>query len=147
MDPTEQVHDVAEKLLQRISRSVSLEQIYMALLGQLMLVRKHPEAAKVENLRQIISDDVIEKYPLDVFLQAAGNKLLELEEDQEELEITAPPFQYPPFQKALPYFPNYGYQVTLVFKDDQLDKNTQKNLENLIRILKGDKKMNYYPSL
>ena len=138
MHPTKQIHDVAENLLQRISRSVSLEQTYLALLGQLMLVRKHPEAAKVENLRRIISEDVIEKYPLDVFLQAAGNKLLKLEEDLEELEITAPPFQYPPFQKALPYFPNYGYQVTLVFNDDLPDKNTQKNLVELIKIMKGD---------
>ena len=124
---------------------MSLEQVYSALLGQLMLVRKHPEAAKVENLRRVISDDVIEKYPLDVFLQAAGNKLLELEEDLEELEITAPPFQYPPFQKALPYFPSYGYQVTLWFQDDQLDKNIQKNLENLMRILKGDTRVFIFP--
>ena len=138
MHPTKQIHDVAENLLQRISSSVSLEQVYPAILGQLMLVRKHPEAAKVENLRRVISDDVIEKYPLDVFLQAAGNKLLELEEDLEELEITAPPFQYPPFQKALPYFPSYGYQVTLVFKDGQPDENTQKSLVNLITMLKGD---------
>ena len=117
---------------------MSLEQTYLALLGQLMLVREHPEAAKVENLRRIISEDVIEKYPLDVFLQAAGNKLLELEEDLEELEITAPLFQYPPFQKALPYFPNYGYQVTLVFNDDLPDKITQKNLVELITKMKGD---------
>ena len=137
LHPTKLIHDVAENLLQHISRSVSLEQTYVALLGLLVLVHKHPEAAKVENLRRIISDDVIEKYPLDVFLQAAGNKLLELEEDLEELEITALPFQYPPFQKALPYFPNYGYQVTLVFNDDLPDEKTQKNLVGLITIMKG----------
>jgi hypothetical protein len=140
LHPTKQIHDVAENLLERISGSVSLEQIYPALLGKLMLVRKHPEAAKVENLRRVISDDVIEKYPLDVFLQAAGNKLLELEEDLEELEIpvAAPPFQYPPFQKALPYFPNYGYQVTFVLSGDHPDENTQKNLVGLIIKMKGD---------
>ena len=137
--PTKKVHDVVQNLLQRIASASSHEQVHLALLGLLMLVYDHLEAAKVENLRRIISDDVIEKYPLDVFLQAAGNKLLELEEDLEVLEKPAgPPFQYPPFQKALPYFPSYGYQVTLVFKDDQLDKNIQKNLEVLITILKGD---------
>ena len=36
----------------------------------------------------------------------------------------------------------HGYQVTLIFKDDQPDKNTQKNLVNLITILKGDTIMN-----
>lgn len=137
MHPTKEIHDVAENLLQRIGSSVSLEQVYHAILGQFLLVHKHPEAAKVENLQRVVSDNVIEKYPLDVFLQAAGNKLLELEEDLEELEITSPPFQYPPFQKALPYFPSYGYQVTLVFKDDQPDKNIQKSLVNLITMLKG----------
>ena len=63
-----------------------------------MLLYKYPEAAKVENFHKIIYDNVLEKYPLDVFLQAAGNKLLELEEDLEQLEFTRQPFQYPPFQ-------------------------------------------------
>lgn len=51
-----------------------------------MLVYKHPEAAKVENFHETVNDDVLEKCPLDVFLQAAGNKLLELEEDLEPLD-------------------------------------------------------------
>ena len=120
------------------TKSGSHEKIHLALLGQLMLLYKHPEAAKVENFHKIIHDNVLEKYPLDVFLQAAGNKLLELEEDLEQLEMTGQPFQYPPFQKALPYFPKYGYQVTLVFKDGQLDNKIQINLEKLFKLLKGD---------
>ena len=128
---------MSENLLLRI-RSVSLEQVHYALLALLMLAQKHPEAAQVENLHSTINDQVLEKYPLDAFLQAAGNKLLDLEEDLEKLEITGPPFQYPPFQKALPYFPNYGYQVTLVFKDDQLDEKIQKDIKGLITKLKGE---------
>ena len=137
LQTTKEVQDVVENLLLHILSAKSHEQVHLALLGLLMLVSKHPEAAKVENLRGIIGDDVIEKHSLDVFLQAAGNKLLEIEEDLELLETKGVPFQYPPFQKALPYFPSYGYQVTLVFKDDQLDKNIQRNLEGLITALKG----------
>lgn len=137
LHPTKKIHDVAQNLLLHITSAKSHEQVHQALLGQLMLVYKHPEAAKVENLQRIINEEVLEKYPLDVYLQAAGNKLLELEEDLEELEVTGPPFQYPPFQKALPYFPSYGYQVTLVFKDDQLDESIQRNIQVLITLLKG----------
>ena len=48
-------------------------------------------------------------------------------------------FQYPPFQKALPYFPNYGYQATLHFNSDAaLDKKTQKLIIKLVKRLKGE---------
>ena len=131
------MHDtVANNLLVRI-RSGSHEQVHLAMLGLLTLVCKHPEAAKVENLQKTIHDNVLEKYPLDDFLQAAGNKLLNLEEDLEELVVKGPPFLYPPFQKALPYFPSYGYQVTMVFKDDRLDREIQNAIEVLITKLKG----------
>ena len=129
---------MSENLLLHI-RSVSLEQVHYVLLALLMLAQKHPEAAQVKKLPATINDQVLEKYPLDVFLQAAGNKLLDLEENLRKLEkLTRPPFQYPPFQKALPYFPNFGYQVTLVFKDDQLDEKIQKDIKGLITKLKGE---------
>ncbi len=36
-----------------------------------------------------------------------------MSEEGENLVASGPSFKYPPFQKALPYFPNYGYQATI----------------------------------
>ena len=141
--PTFQVHDTASKLLMRV-KSENDEQVHHALLALLMLVKKHPEAAKIEKLHEIITE-VLEMHPLDVFLQVAGNRLLDLREDLEKLEI--PAFQYPPFQKALPYFPNYGYQVTFVFSDGQLDQKIQGSLEDLMKTLAGKSLYQYYPTI
>ena len=51
-------------------------------------------------------------------------------------KIAASPPAYPPFQKALPYFPDYGYQVRIHFKSE-LDKALQKNITKLVTKLKG----------
>lgn len=59
--------------------------------------------------------------------------------EHENWVVPGSTFQYSPFQKALPYFPDYGYQVTLHFKDDdfELDETTQGMIKNLITKLNG----------
>ena len=59
--------------------------------------------------------------------------------EAENIVVKGSSFQYPPFQKALPYFPDYGYQVTLHFKDElaSLDKITQEAIKQLISKLSG----------
>lgn len=123
-------------LLLRI-KSAKLEEVHRALMGLLMLVYTHPEGATVEHLKRTIHEEVLEKYPLDCFLQAAGIKILEVAECLEELVLTGTPFQYPPFQKAIPYCPSYGYQATLVFHGNKLDTTIQAALRALITKLKG----------
>lgn len=56
-----------------------------------------------------------------------------MSEQRENLVVPGESFQYLPFQKALPYFPNYGYQVTLHFKDADAEPN--KKTQDTIRIL------------
>lgn len=53
-------------------------------------------------------------------------------------ELLDTSFDYPPFQKALPYFPDYGYQVTVVFLQDnfELNRKTQETIKTIITELK-----------
>lgn len=128
---------MAGNLLARLKSGATMESVHKALLGLLVLASTCPETTQVEGLRTVIEDNVLDKYPLDDFLQAAANKLLNIEEDLEKLEFPGSPFEYPPFQKAIPYFPSYGYQVTMVFKDDQLDASIQTAIVDLVNKLKS----------
>ena len=89
------------------------------------------------NFDEDLTKYILDKYPMDNFLQAATNYLLNQYESLTSLEIEGEPFAYPPFQKALPYFPNYGYQVTLVFKDGELNTSIMRAIVNIIQELKG----------
>lgn len=81
-------------------------------------------------------EQVLQKYPENEFLQVLANLLLNLKEELKPITRKETKFEYPPFQKALPYFPYYGNQVTLVFQSD-LTPKIQKAIIGLLHALNG----------
>ena len=137
--PDKEVENISTHLLSRIHHG-STSVVDSAALGLLVLTYTHPEAVKTDGFENIIQEGIIEKYPLNDYLQAAGNSLLNLEEELEELTVpddSRNPFELPPFQKAIPYFPHFGYQVTFVFENNQPDESIMKSIVLLIEKLKG----------
>lgn len=116
------------------------EIVYQAVLGLCLLAlnRLKEIGSAIGNLENDLTKHVLDKYPMDSFLQAAINHLLNQYETLITLEVEGRPFTYPPFQKALPYFPHYGYQVTLVFKDGELNGSIMKAIVNIVQKLKGE---------
>lgn len=112
------------------------EIIHESILG-LCLLAQHNLAGAFGNFDEDLTKHIFDEYSMDNFLQAATNYLLNQYESLTSLEIEGEPFAYPPFQKALPYFPDYGYQVTLVFKDGELSINIMRAIINIIQKLKG----------
>ena len=76
------------------------------------------------------------RFPGDPQILCGVSDLLNMEEDRLDLK-QKPPFEYPPFQRALPYFPSYGYQVILTFKQQQLTRDLQQKISDLLQKLKG----------
>ena len=112
---------------------------YQSILGLCLLAQHNlKEIPSVfGNFDEDLTKHILDKYPMDNFLQAVTNYLLNQYESLTSLEIEGEPFAYPPFQKALPYFPDYGYQVTLVFKDGELNTSIMRAIVNIIQELKG----------
>lgn len=119
------------------------EIIYESILG-LCLLAQHNLASAFGNFDEDLTKHIFDKYSMDNFLQAATNHLLNKYESLTSLEVEGEPFVYPPFQKALPYFPDYGYQVTLVFKDGELSTNIMRAIINIIQKLKGVSQLVYH---
>lgn len=131
---------IAKTFMERIMNGPK-EVVHQAALGLCVLA--------VNNLREVgnaiksfdeesLAKKVFEKYPMDTFLQATMNSVLNQYESLLPLEVEGTPFDYPPFQKAIPYFPDYGYQVTLIFKDGDLNGSIMRSIVNLIKKLKGE---------
>ena len=140
--PHEEIQLVVQALLNKLKSiwvkgKVKIQVFEKTVLSLLLLAQEHPEAASNERFESIVQEEILDRYPLNDFLQGAGNKLLDIAEHLESLDLSVPPFQCPPFQKALPYFPDYGYQVTLRMSDDKLDADIQKAIIALVKDLKG----------
>ena len=143
--PNEELKQIASNLLSRII-DCKREVVHIAALGLIVLAYTHPEIVKVSDFNHTVQESIINKNPHDDYLQGVGNKLLNLEEELTDVTVTddsRKPFEYPPFQKAIPYFPDYGYQATFYFKHDQLDKRIMKSIISLIEELKGKQNYNY----
>ena len=110
----------ATELLSKLNEKTDPEKLHRSVLGLLVLVYTNPKA--IENNMNAIKKSIVEKFPMDSFMQAAGSKLLLVKEKLKILhdKPNSNPYGFPPFQKALPFFPHYGNQVTLVFKDDDV---------------------------
>ena len=138
--PDQEVKETTKRLVSKLSNASNERAVHSAVLGLLLLTHTHPEAVKTFDFQNKIQTDIIEKYLTANYLQGAANNLLNLEENLTHLTIpkdARKPFELPPFQKSLPYFPKFGYQVTLCFKDHRLDRNIMKSLVSLIEKLKG----------
>ncbi len=99
------------------------EQLHRKVLGLLVLVYTHPKA--IENNMDAIKTSIVEQFPMNSFMQAAASKLLLVNEKQKILhdKSHSNPYDFPLFQKGLPFFPHYGNQVTLVFRDSDVVVN------------------------
>ena len=75
--PDKEVENISTHLLSRIHHG-STSVVDSAALGLLVLTYTHPEAVKTDGFENIIQEGIIEKYPLNDYLQAAGNRPLKL---------------------------------------------------------------------
>ena len=128
----------AKTNLQKIvSNPENLTAVHQASLCLLMLADVHPEVAAVINLEPV-QHNILKKYPTDDFLQVGANRLLNLSEELIPLTAVETKFEYPPFQKALPYYPSFGNQVTMVLDDGAtLTTEVQTKLFGLVQKLNG----------
>ncbi len=133
----------AQSLLTLLREYKTSELIHKTVLSLLLLTLAHPEVTKTQDFESVVQTKVLDQYPHDEILQACGNKLLEIAEDSVDLDLSSSSFEFPPFQKALPYFPSYGYQTTLIFADDKLDPEIQSSIISLVTELKGAKRSSY----
>ena len=135
----QEANAIATNVLQKIDKSrENRKSVHQAILCLLMLADVYPEVASVTNLEPV--QQVLEMYPMDDFLQAGANRLLNLSEELISLKMDETKFEYPPFQKALPYFPSFGNQVTMVFEDgptSTLTTEVQTKIIGLVHTLNG----------
>lgn len=127
----------ARSLLTLLRDKTASDLIHITVLSLLILSLTHPEVSNAQDFKIVVQQTVLDQYPHDEFLQASGNKLLDIAENFVDLDLSSPAFQFPPFQKAIPYFPSYGYQATLIFADDRLDSHIQNSIISLVTELKG----------
>ena len=136
---TKKLQAIARTFLDRVAVS-SKEVIYDSVLGLCLLSLKNLRevGSAISSFDEDLTKRLLDKYSMDNFIQAAVNHLLNQYEKLVSLEVEGKPFAYPPFQKALPYFPNYGYQVTMVFKDGDINGGIMKVIVNIMEKLKGE---------
>ncbi len=107
-----------------------------ALRGLFKLARQN--AHDVMNLPDVEKalQQVVKSFPGDPEILSDGYSLLNMKEECLALP-QKPPFEYPPFQRALPYFPSNGYQLMLTFKQ-KLTPQLQKQIKLMLQALKGE---------
>lgn len=131
---------IAKTFLERIINGPK-EVIHQAALGLCILAvnNLHEVGNAIKSFdEEFLAKRILEKHPMDNFLQAAMNSLLNQYENLLPLEVEGIPFAFPPFQKAIPYFPDYGNHVTLIFKDGALNGSIMRSIVKLIQKLKGE---------
>jgi len=90
---------------------------------------------KLPDLEQKL-DKVVKSYPGDVQILSEVYNLLNMKEETVPLS-QKPRFKYPPFQKALPYFPSNCFQLLLKFKG-QLTSQLHRQIMDVLQALKGE---------
>jgi len=90
---------------------------------------------KLPDLEQKL-DKVVKSYPGDVQILSEVYNLLNMKEEAVPLS-QKPRFKYPPFQKALPYFPSNCFQLLLKFKG-QLTSQLHRQIMDVLQALKGE---------
>ena len=104
--------------------------------GLLELVRRTPDdVVKLPDLEQKL-DKVVKSYPGDVQILSEVYNLLNMKEETVPLS-QKPQFKYPPFQKALPYFPSNCFQLLLKFQG-QLTSQLHRQIMDVLQALKGE---------
>lgn len=143
LSQSKKLQAIAKTFMERILVGPKEVTVYEAMLGLCLLalnnLREVGNAGG--NLEADLTRYILDKHPMDSFLQAAVNHLLNQCESLIPLQFEGKLFAYPPFQKAIPYFPNYGCQVTLVLKDGNLNDGVVKAIVNIIQKLKGENKL------
>lgn len=82
-------------------------------------------------------DGAQRNFHLDVFLQVVAVQVMNVIESHIAIPGTEKGFVYPAFQKGLPFFPDYGYQVTIQLAKRQVSGKCAKDLLALVQDVDG----------
>ena len=77
------------------------------------------------------------RFQLDSFLQVVDVQIMGIIESLVPIPDSAKGFEYPPFQKGLPFFPDHAYQVTIKLAKRQVSEKCAKNLLKLVHTVDG----------
>lgn len=89
-----------------------------------------------DNLGEDVRKATAKRFPDDN--QLLGNALkLSLLQKARSAPTPTRPFEYPPFQKAMPFFPDNGYQLTLTFKEKEITEPIKSKIIVLLDQLTG----------
>ena len=90
-----------------------------------------------DNLGEDMCKAAEKQFPDDY--QMLGNvlKLCLLQKVRSTTPSPKRPFEYPPFQKAMPYFPNNGYQLTMTFAEKEITGPIKSKIAALLAQLTG----------
>ena len=118
-------------------QAASHEEAKNDLSALLLLANKDEAILDIEdNLGEDMRKTTAKRFPDDD--QLLGNALkLSLLQKARSVPPTKRPFEYPPFQKAMPYFPDNGYQLTLMFAEKEITEQIKKKIIILLDQLTG----------
>ena len=77
------------------------------------------------------------RFQLDDFLQVVEVQTMNVIESLVPIPDLATGFEYPPFQKGLPFFPDNAYQVTMNLARRHVSEKCAKNLLKLVQAVDG----------
>ena len=89
------------------------------------------------NLGEDMCKAAAKQFPDDYQMLGIVLKLFLLQKARSTTPSPKRPFEYPPFQKAMPFFPNNGYQLTLTFAEKEITGPIKSKITALLAQLTG----------
>ena len=114
-------------------------QVHLAALALCALVKNAAREFDLGTLKSI-SDCIVgaqRRFQLDDFLQVVGVQIMSVIESLVQIPDSAKGFEYPPFQKGLPYFPDHACQVTIKLAERHVSEKCAKSLLQLVHSVDG----------
>ena len=90
-----------------------------------------------DNLGEDMCKSTAERFPDDYQMLGNALKLCLLQKNRSATPCPKQSFEYPPFQKAMPFFPNNGYQLTLTFAEKEITGPIKSKITALLAQLTG----------
>lgn len=113
--------------------------VQQAALAIYALVKYAAREFDPETLKSISDsiDGAKRRFQLDDFLQVVEVQTMSIIESLVAIPDLATGFEYPPFQKGLPFFPDNAYQVTINLARRHVSEKCAKNLLQLVHAVDG----------
>lgn len=129
---------VVSNLLGRMN-DVNKIRVHQAALAIYAMVKSAAIEFDADTLKSISEsiDTAQRRFPMDDLLQVVEVETMSVIESLVAIPDSAKDFEYPPFQKGLPFFPDHAYQVTVNLVGRQASDDWAKSLLQLVHAVDG----------